>query len=185
MKLKPIVVITVLSLVIASLLISGCTTSTTSTTSNTNQTPSATSSTTTHDAFLENYLAAYKNATNTSNRHIKAWELTWINSTSARVEWTALNKTTNTTANYVDTISVFPKSEAATQYLNATNKTAYSLVSTQYQSGAYKDLTGHAPQIYEKYEWNEGDPSNISAYTYHGIIQLDNIVFVTTGKILS
>lgn len=56
MQLKPITAILVLVLVVASLLVSGCTTSTT------NQTSSE-SSTATHDAFLVNYLAAYKNST--------------------------------------------------------------------------------------------------------------------------
>jgi hypothetical protein len=137
---------------------------------------------------LEQYLAAYKNSEYANqNLSVKAWEVTWINNTSARLGWTTLNKTTNNTWSYVDTISVFPTSEAAAQYINATNKTGYSLVGTQYpyQSGAYKNLTGHAPQIYKAYVWNEGDPSNISAYTHHEILQLDNIVFVITGKILS
>ena len=187
MQLRPIAAIVVVSLVVASLSVAGCTTSTTSTN---NQTPSAstTSSTATHDAFLEQYLAALKNARYSNNStSVKACEVTWINSTSARVGWTMLNKATNNTWSYVDTISVLPTSDAATQYLNATNKTAYSLVTTQYHSGggAYQDLTGHAPQIYKDYVWNEGDPSNISAYTYHEIEQLDNIVFVITGKILS
>jgi len=184
--LKLIAAIVVFSLVVASLSVAGCTT----TTNNTNQTPSAsaTSSIATHDAFFEKYLAAYKTnrTTQESSQHVKAWEVTWINSTSARVEWSVLDKTTNNTWRYVETISVFPTSQDATNFVNAITKTSYNLASTEYGTGgAYQNVTGHAPQIYKKYEWNEGDPSNTSEYTYHEIQQLDNIVFVTTGKILS
>jgi uncharacterized lipoprotein YajG len=61
MQFKPIAVMILLSLVVDSLLVAGCTTPTDNTA--TNQTPSAstTTSTTTHDSFLEKYLAEYKN----------------------------------------------------------------------------------------------------------------------------
>jgi len=113
------------------------------------------------------------------------WDVAWINSTSVRLENTALNKSTNTTVNRVETIIVFPTTQDATNYLNALNKTAYSLASTQYISGgAYQKAIGHAPQIYKDYVWNEGNPFNISEYKNHDISQLDNIVFITTSKAL-
>jgi hypothetical protein len=177
MQLKPITVIIVLSLVVASLLVAGCTNN-----NNNNQTPSA--STATHDAFLEKYLAAYKNVTHSNkNQSYKVWELTWTNSTSARLQYTFLNTTTNATWTYDDTLMVFPTSQDATNYLNSLNKTAYSLASTVYTSGgAYQNVTGHAPEIYKSYVWNEGNPFNISEYKYHGIDQLDNIIWISTGK---
>jgi len=185
MKLKPIAVITVLLLVVASLLISGCATSTTS---NTNQTPSTTSSTATHDAFLEKYVVVNKNVTlANSSRTVTAYELTWINNTSVHVEYTSFNKTTNTTYNRVQTIIMFPTSRDATNYVAAINKTAYNLASTEYPSisgGAYGLVTGHAPQIYKVYVWQEGNLSNISAYTYHEIKQIENIVFIATEKVV-
>jgi hypothetical protein len=185
MQVKPITAIVVLLLVVASLLVSGCTTQTDNTA--TNQTPITTTSTATHDAFLEKYLAAYKNTSYANkNTSIKAWEVTWINSTSARLEWTVFGNSTNGTYNYQETYLVFPTTQDATNYLNATKKTAYSLVNTIYPSGgAYRNLTGNAPQIYKLYQWNEGNPINISEYMYHQISQLDNIVIVTTGKQLS
>ena len=148
MQVKPITAIVVLLLVVASLLVSGCTTQTDNIA--TNQTPSTTTSTATHDAFLEKYLAAYKNTSYANkNTSIKAWEVTWINSTSARLEWTVFGNSTNGTYNYQETYLVFPTTQDATNYLNATNKTAYSLVNTIYPSGgAYRNLTGNAPQIY-------------------------------------
>src|SRR5664280_573802 len=126
MQLKPITAIAVLTLVVASLLVAGCTSSPTS---NTNQTPTA--STATHDAFLENYLAGGKNVSYADKGiSYKAWEVTWINSTSASLEDTYLNKTTNATYNEVATYTVFPTTQDATNYLNSMNKTAYSLAST-------------------------------------------------------
>jgi len=188
MQLKPITTIAVLSLLFASLLVAGCTTSTTSTTNNTNQTTSTatTSTAVTHDAFLEKYLAAFKNST-FSNRNltVNAWEVTWVNSTSARVEYTALNSSTNATKNRVETFILLPTTQDATNYLNAMNLTAYNLTSTVYPSGAYQNLTGHAPQVYKDYTWNEGNQSNISEYKSHDILQLDNIVAIRTEKVLS
>jgi hypothetical protein len=180
MQLKSITVILVLLLVVASLLVTGCSTS------NTNQTPSATASTATHDAFLESYLAAYKNVmSSNSSLSVKAWELTWTNGTSARLQWTTLYKPTNQTLNYDETLTVFPNSQDATNYLNAINKTAYSLASTIYPSGgAYQKAEGHQPQIFKDYVYNEGNPFNISEYQRHEISQLDNIVIVSTGKYL-
>ena len=178
-QFKSITTITVLLLVVASLLVAGCTTNTTS---NTNQTP--TSSAATNDAFLEWYLAEYKNVSyaNTNLSH-KAWELTWINSTSARLEYTFFNKTANMSFNHLQTYIVFPTTQDATNYLNAMNKTAYSLISTQYISGgAYQKLTGHTPTVYKEYKWNEGNVNILSEYTAHEIAQLDNLIDIHTGK---
>ena len=139
MQLKPTAAIGVLLLV--SLLIAGFTTSTT------NQTPSASAAT--RNAFLEDYLAEYKNVRYaSSSMNMAAWELTRINSTSARVEHTTLNKTENGAWNYVDTIILFRTAQDATNYLNAMNKIAYSLASTEYlRWSAIRMLTGHAPQF--------------------------------------
>jgi hypothetical protein len=80
---------------------------------------------------------------------------------------------------------VFPASQDATNYLNTMNLTAYSLASTQYPAGgAYEVVTGHGPQTYKEYIWNEGSPFNISEYTLHEIVQLNNIIVTITGKIV-
>jgi hypothetical protein len=175
--IKKVVTIIVFVLVVCA--IAGCTT-----TSNTSQTQSAAIQ---HNAFLETYLGAYKNVSSSdSNLHITAWNLEWVNSTSARVQWTALAKTTNQTVNYDATFIVFPTTQDATNYLNAINKTAYSMASTKYPSeGAYANVMGHAPQIYKDYVYNEGNPSNISAYQRHEIQQAANIVMVGNSKIVS
>jgi len=180
--------ITILSLVIASLLVAGCTTSTTS---NTNQTPSATPSIATHDAFLEKYLTEYKNRTYTNeNLSMKAFEVTWINSTSASLQKTYFNKSQNLTWSNAETLIVFPTTQDATNYLKAVNKTAYSLVNTSYPvEGTYQNVTGHTPEIYREYVWREGvplegAPLNISEYKHHTIFQLDNLVRIVTAKLL-
>jgi hypothetical protein len=180
MQLKPITAIIVLLLVVASLLVSGCTNNTT------NQTPSGTPSTTTHDAFLEKFLAAYKDVQySNKSQQVHAWELDWINSTSARLQttlaWKSSSNTNYTTA-YDLTYTVFPTSQDATSYVNAINKTAYSLASTVYTDSpggvAYKNVTGQAPQIYKYYQLD-----TLSARKE--IHQADNILYVGTTKGLS
>jgi hypothetical protein len=183
--IKKLAAVIVLVLVVCTF--AGCTTTTNSTNQTSSATSNATSSAaTTHDAFFEKYLAVYKNMTYAnSSRSVTKWELTWINNTSVHVEYTSFNKTTNSTYNRVQTIMMFPTSQDATNFVNAINKTAYVLASTQYPSltaGAYGNLTGHAPQIYKVYVWQEGNQTDISAYTYHEIKQVDNIVFITTEK---
>ncbi len=178
-KLLAIIVL----VMVASLSVAGCTT-----TNNTTQTSSAApKAATQHDAFLEKYLTTYQNLRySNSSLDFKAWELTWINSTSARLQETVLAKTTNRTVSYDETFILFPTTLDATNYLNAMNTTAYSLASTEYTGGgAYQGATGHAPQIYKQYVWNEGNPSNISEYEFHMIEQIDTMVAVTTAKILS
>ena len=185
MQLKPITVIAVLLLVVASLLVSGCIDTTPSFPMVTpTPTASATPSTATHDALLEKYLAENKNISYAdSGEHIRAYELEWINSTTAHLLRSYQNTSTDETWSYDDTYVVFPTSQDATNYLNAINKTAYRLASTQYPSeGAYLTATGHAPQIYKQYVWNEGNPFNISEYTGHAITQLDNIIATDTFK---
>jgi hypothetical protein len=185
MQLKSITAITVLSLVVASLLVSGCTANTANTT---NQSPSTTPSTSTHDAVLEKMLAELDtNTHSTKDMELKAWELSWINDTSARVQYTGHKKSVNATYDIAAdaTYIAFPTSQDATQYLNAMNKTAYSLASTIYPSvGAYKNATGHAPEIYKRYEWSE-DYILITQSKLHEITQADNIISVLTIKALS
>jgi len=184
MKLKPITTIAILSLVVASLLVAGCTTSTTN---NTNQTTSTatTSTAVTHDAFLESYLAAWKNdRSSNSSLNITAWEVTWINNTSVQLQWVNKSISLNQTRSQDMTITKFPTTQDATNYLNAMNTTAYKLASTVYTPGAYLNATGHAPQVYKKYAWYEGNESNISTYRFHEITQMDNFIWVATTKIV-
>jgi hypothetical protein len=173
MQFKSITAITVLSLVVASLLVVGCITPTDNTT--TNQTASA--GTATHDALLERYLATSKNVSyGDKNLSVRAWNLTWVNGTSAHLQRTLFDKVTNLTLNYEDTLSVFRTPQNATNYFNAINKTASTVANTVYPSGgAYQKATDHAPQSYKDYIWSEGS-QNLSESKIHNISQLDNIV---------
>jgi len=185
MQLKPITAIVVLSLVVASLLVAGCTTSTTSNTS-----PTPTPSTITHDAFLEKFVTAFKASWYADkNYSTDAWEVTWINGTSARVELTAKPNTTATTqkANFVMTFTAFPTTQEATNHLNAMNKTGYSLESskcgnaTSGAPAAYRNVTGQAPQTCKDYERSEGASSSLDYRMYY-IDQFDNLIMEATGK---
>jgi hypothetical protein len=153
--------------------------------------PSATSSTsgtstTTHNAFLEQYIAAYKNTEEAdSSQHVQAWEVTWINDTAARVQITVLNTTSNLTGSTDETFMVLPTTQDATNYVNAMNLTAYSLASTEYTGGIYQAVTGHAPQVYKEYSYTEGSALDLSQYQLHTITQADNFVATQTGKFLS
>jgi hypothetical protein len=189
MQLKSITVLAVLLLVVVSLLVTGCTTSTTS---NTNQTSSAATSTATHDAFLENYLAIYKNVSYADkNTTIKAWEVTWINSTSARLQIVGRNESANFTVSAEAIFIVFPTTQDATNYLNVTNKTgAYYLDSTEYSIGSYfgrlyQNVTGHAPTVFKDFTWTEGSESDRSTYKFSQLIQIDNLFIVTTASYIS
>jgi hypothetical protein len=181
-KMKLITAIAVLLLMVASLLVSGCTTSSDNTA--TNQTPSSTA---THDALLEKFLTTYKNLEYANkSKQYTAWELEWTNSTSARLQDSQIIK--NTTYGDDSTYMVFPTSQDATKYLNAMNKTAYSIDTTNYRDSpnavAYQNATGKAPQTFKRYVWNEGNPFNISEYKNHQILQTDNLIVLYTGKIL-
>jgi hypothetical protein len=185
MQLKPITAIAVLLLMVVSLLVAGCTTSTTSTN---NQTPSASATQSVgRGTLLESYLSELKKGLEADkNIIVKAWDLTWINNNSAVLQLATVNKSTNITYVSDQTFIQFPTIQDATNYLNSMNKTEYSLASTQFPSGgAYQKATGHAPQVYKQYVWNEGNPSNISEYKYHEITQSDNIIRIITGKTIT
>jgi len=173
MQLKPITAITVLLLVVASLSVAGCTSNTTS---NTNQTPSATSSTTTHDAFLEKYITADKNDTSNYG-NLTSWKVTWINGTSARVEWMTVNKTENQTrtSTVTETYILFPTTEDATNYLNAMNKTGYNFTTSNYSyNPPYKTVTGSDPVVFKLYTRAE-QLQNMSMSFYY-IRQQDRLI---------
>jgi len=165
----------------ASLLVSGCTTSTT------DQTPSTATSTGMHDIFLEKYIAADNNYTYTeaSFGNVTSWKVTWINGTSARVEWTAVSQSGNETGTviYEVTHTLFSTTQDATKYLDAMNKTGYTLSSLNYSAGSYKTVTGHAPEVFKVYSQTEGTLGK-SGYALYSIRQEDNIVSVLTAKMV-
>jgi hypothetical protein len=136
---------------------------------------------------LEKIVDAYKNNTySDKNATIRAWEVTWINSTAARVQVAIHSGSINRTFSADSTFILFPTTQDATNYLNAMNKTAYSLASTTYPSGSYyHKAVGHAPQTFKSYEWMEGSALDISAFRIHRIEQSDDLIVTYTAKLLS
>jgi hypothetical protein len=140
-----------------------------------NATPSAAA----HDTFLASYLAQYKDTVYSSGKYdVKAWNVEWLNRTSARLQLTAYVKSDDQTVTENRTYVVFPTTEDATAYVRGLDKTGYNLKSTEYTSGTYEKVRSHVPQVYLDYERYDGNPANISEYHAHEIWQMDNLVVV-------
>jgi hypothetical protein len=166
---------------VASLSIAGCTTSTNNT---------ATNSSPTRDALLEKFVNATKQEEygNASNK-VQAWDETWNNGTSVTILETVKESSSgfNTTIAGNITIMSFPTPQDATNYLNAFDKTNYSLTSTDYASDAtashiYYNTTGHYPSVYKEYSYTEGSILSGSA-KLHYLTQSDNIIQMLTATI--
>ncbi len=148
--------------------------------------PSASTSQATalHDAALENYLNALQQIEQQSYT-IKAWNVSWKNSTAAELEFTAQKQTplSNTSINTTVELIHFASPDAATDYINSLNKTDYSLASTVYeQGGAYEHARGHAPSVVKEYEKSNGE--SFFSVSVDKIAQYDDIVLVSTSTIL-
>jgi hypothetical protein len=132
MQFKSVTAIIVLSLVVASLLVAGCTTSTTS---NTNQTPSAA---TQHNAILESVVSIQKaimysgSTTGENKTTVNAWLVTWLNDSSVNVQSALSVK--NMTISSNDTMTAFPTTDAATAYLKTLDLSEYRIVSMDYHN---------------------------------------------------
>jgi hypothetical protein len=145
MQLKPIAVIIVLSLVVASLLISGCTTSTTSNTSNTNQTPTA-----------RDYAQNYLNVTMSSlgkNETLTNPKTTDNGTDAAQLSYAITNKTsqpiiytTGFTTTYGLNIKRFSSVAEATTFYDQTSL-GYTLYQPPLNASVYKTTMAHNPTI--------------------------------------
>lgn len=170
--------VAVILITIVALAIAGCTSSTN------NPSPSTSQATTLHDAALENYLNALQQ-TEQQNYTIKAWNVSWKNSTTADLEFTAQKQTTLSNTSIETTVELihFASPDAATDYINSLNKTGYSLASTVYeQGGAYERARGHAPSVFKEYQRNNGE--SFFSVSVDKIAQYDDIVWVSTSKLL-
>jgi len=168
-QLKPITVIAVLLLVVASLSASGCTNP-----ESTAKVIHDTSAASNPDAFLKKLLDTYERiAFATVNDKVTVWNVTWLNNTSARVTSTMVNSTQPITYNESDLFIIFPTPKGATDQVNSLNKTAYKLDNIG-PDVVYTEAKGQAPQVYARYSWYEGN--NIT----HAIQQFDNVVEIST-----
>jgi hypothetical protein len=108
--------------------------------------------------------------------------VTWNNDTSVTILGTVEQTTTGTPVAANNTFLSFPTTQDATNYLNAFDKTNYSLTSTDQSdiSHIYFNATGHAPSIYKEYTSTEGSILGGSVEV-HDVIQYDNIIQVGTA----
>lgn len=181
MRFKSITTIILLSLVAASLMISGCT-------NNTNTTNTATTSPSAHDALLEKYV----NVTQTGeysnkSREVVAWLVTWNNDTSVTILHTVRFRNDNSSVSYNITLIKFQSTQDATNYLKSLDKSGYSLISTSFKTSDVPNLryiTGHDPSVYVEYQKTEGSVFDL---TYKGtwLTQYDNIIYIQSGNFLS
>ena len=180
MQFKPLATITVLLLIITSLSITGCTNNTTNTA--TSPSPQA------HDATLEKYVNVTKQAEyGNKTKEILAWLVTWNNDSSVTILETVKNRTDNSSVSGNTTLINFQSNQDATNYLNAFDKSDYSLISTSFKTSdapTLKNVTGHVPSVYAEYLKTEGSIFDLT-YKATVLMQYDNIIAIQSAKLLS
>jgi len=160
---------------------SGCTNISNTNTCNTG--PGAPSTSPTPDPVLEKIVnVTQQHVYGNSSVTVQAWNVTWNNDTSVTILTTVTGSFngTNATASDNETLLSFPATQDATNFLNAFDKTNYSLTSTNYSSdvsasGTYGNATGHVPSVYKDYSYGEGSILT-GSYREYSIAQLDNII---------
>lgn len=146
-----------------------------------------------HDPALEKLVDAYKqeiyeNASTT----VRAWDVTWNNATSATVLFTIETSGSNSSFGLSATISVndtaraFATTQDATNFLNAFDKTNYSLRRTDYASDpaseAYYNSTRRYPSAYKAYSYTESGILGVSMKEY-AVTQYDNIINEANARV--
>ena len=171
---KKIVLLSI-GVTLASLLIAGCTSPLSA--------PSPSPATAQHNAVLERLVPIYDRQAQKNFTTLKAWEVTWVNSTTVHMQATLRNNTSGETVSVKNEFQAFPSTTDATKYLNS-QKSGYSLVSVAYAGGgAYQQTTGHAPSVYKQYaKVGRTPPNNVTRY---GLFQFDNVVQTRTVKVVS
>jgi hypothetical protein len=98
-----------------------------------------------------------------------------------------VNKTGNETATMTinDTYTLFPTTQDATQYLDAMNKTGYTITSGSgnYSQGTYKTVTSSAPAVFKAYV-RFGEIQN-NSMPVDRITQQDKLIEILTGTIVT
>jgi hypothetical protein len=143
MQLKPITAIAVLLLVVASLLVAGCTSSTSSSTVSTDYPTSG------HSKLIEGTVAYRKSiaeSTSGSDKP-KAFEVTWITDTKAKVHEERLDPQDYRVSVNDITFTHYPNTNEASTYFNM-YKGRYGFSDPSYQVINYEKLTGKLPTVY-------------------------------------
>jgi hypothetical protein len=118
-----------------------------------------------------------------------AWNVTWLNSTTAQIQISKYNRVANITSDGKMTYIRFPSTTAATDYLNGHNA-GYSLNRTQYNRSrdstlffgpttfaSFEAAAGHPPSIYKVYQET---PELVTYYRSHTlrITQFDDVILL-------
>ena len=100
---------------------------------------------------------------------------------------TVKNRTDNSSVSGNTTLINFQSNQDATNYLNAFDKSDYSLISTSFKTSdapTLKNVTGHVPSVYAEYLKTEGSIFDLT-FKVTVLMQYDNIIAVQSGKVLS
>jgi hypothetical protein len=167
-------------LMVATLSVSGCT-STTSPTTNTTTSP------TTHDAVLERFVTAYKgyltDVPRTENGTITAWQVTWSNGTTINIHATARYTQPDVTVTYNRTVTNFPSTDGATAYVRSYNLTGFALSNTTTERGNVSETAlGHPLTVLKVWDKTSGDVS--TSHTIE-VEQADSLVIITDSTVTS
>ncbi len=176
-------IVAIIVITIACLSIAGCAAPTTTPSPSPATGTAQAQQNTSHNPTLERYLTALEQTTR-ENYPVKAWQVNWINSTAANLQYTAQNTTTNATVDQNVEVTYFTTTDDATSYFNSLNRTDYALARTVYPpDGAYVRATGSVPTVYYAYQRaNTGEL--LSGITVYRIAQLDNIVWEQTSTLV-
>jgi predicted membrane-bound mannosyltransferase len=132
MQLKPTTAIVVLLLVVTSLLVSGCTTNTTSPSPSPTPTPTPTSTPSVHNAVLEKTVRERQNEWLVATGYTVESRVVWHSNNSVTMFATQTRSEPEDALSGNETLIAFPTTLDATNYLNAFDKSKYSLESTTY-----------------------------------------------------
>jgi len=180
----------ILLVIVASLSIAGCSTfpvSTSSPTPTPTLTPTIQTTPTSsgHNAVLEQTVILTENNENMLIGWTQeSWNVIWRGANRVTMLSTDYKNDTKSTWSDNETLIVFPTTQDATNYLNAFDKSNYSLVSTTYNRtlDLYPIALGHDPQTYQ--EWSTSGAIN-GPYTLYEIRQYDNILQFLTISVPS
>lgn len=132
-----------------------------------------------HDPVLTAFVEYMKSSAYAPGHSVDAWEVIWHNDTSVTVQETVRGILANDKPLVViDTITAFPSTKAASDYLITPNtiapqKTDYAI--GQGRPLVYLTVTGHYPILYRQWETISGSASNLPIYD-NTLTQYDNVV---------
>lgn len=188
----------IILVIVASLCVSGCTSSTNSNqaasstpyaassvpittpsqTPTLTQTPAA-SVAPTHNAVLEQFVTAQRSYA-AQNGTIRAWQVTWLSINEVNIQAATHQEQPSATAYINRTVTIFPSTEAATTYLNSYDLTGYILSYTVFPSGPTESALGHQPTVFKVYEKTSDE---LGIHYSNQVEQADNFILVSDLRV--